>query len=168
MIYLFLQKIDLENKVRNNFNFEDINNIFDCNQIKNELNRVWNNINEQKGRLKDKIEYKIMNIILYNKDSIYSINNLRDKIISDFHEEERRLFNKFEENIKYFLNRIIRNTWAQINNERKRKVEEKIDKIKDIFLTYDYCQTKDDFKREIENTYLNNKDITIKNDDDRS
>ena len=70
--------------------------------------------------------------------------------------------------IKYFLNRIIRNTWAQINNERKRKVEEKIDKIKDIFLTYDYCQTKDDFKREIENTYLNNKDITIKNDDDRS
>ena len=103
MIYLFLQKIDLENKVRNNFNFEDINNIFDCNQIKNELNRVWNNINEQKGRLKDKIEYKIMNIILYNKDSIYSINNLRDKIISDFHEEERRLFNKFEEIYKIFF-----------------------------------------------------------------
>ena len=39
----------------------------------------------------------------------------------------------------------------------EKKLEEKIKGISGIFLAYKYCQTKDEFKTEIENNFFNDK-----------
>ncbi len=51
------------------------------------------NIEIKINRLKEKIEFKIRDILLYNNDSINSQDDLESKIREKFNETDRRLLN---------------------------------------------------------------------------
>ncbi len=51
------------------------------------------NIEIKINRLKEKIEFKIRDILLYNNDSINSQDDLESKIREKFNEADRRLLN---------------------------------------------------------------------------
>ena len=147
---------DLENRVQNEFNNVD-QSLFENNQIINELNRTWNNIETKINRLKEKIENKFRDILLYDNDSINSQGDLGLKIKEDFNEADIRLLNDGE--MDKYLHRNIRNNWSNICSDRRKKLEEKIKGISGICLTlYEDCQTKDEFKKEIEKNFFNDND----------
>ncbi len=147
-------KFDLELKVQRDLpNLED--NFFDNIDIIQEINRTWNNLNEQKKSLKNKIDSNIKYIISFN--NVSAKENIKEQITNNFDEEERKCFNKFRNNIEIFLRKKCIFAWDQI----VRRLKEKIEGINSIILTYDYCQTKEIFKQEIENNYLNDNDRII-------
>ncbi len=81
---------DLEIQVRDQFN--NVNsNLFNNNQIINAFNRTWNKIKTKKSRIKEKIDIKIREILLYNNDSINSQDNLQSKIKDEFNYADRTL-----------------------------------------------------------------------------
>ena len=94
-----------------------------------------------------------MDILLYNNDSINSQYDLESIIREEFEGVDRRLLENRD--MDNYLRRNIRNNWSRI--DRRKKLEEKIKGISDIFLTYKYCKKKDEFKTEIENNFFNDK-----------
>jgi len=139
------------------YEFNDVNqSLFENNQIINELNHTWNNIETKIKRLKEKIEFKIKDILLYNNDSINSQYDLESIIREEFEGADRRLLENRD--MDNYLRRNIRRNWSKIFTNRRKKLEEKIKGISGIFLAYKYCQTKDEFKTEIENNFLDDND----------
>ena len=149
-------KFDLELKVQRALRNLEYN-FFDNIDSIQEFNRTWNNLNEQKKSLKNKIDSNIIYIISFN--NVSAKENIKEQITNNFDEEERKCFNKFRNDIEIFLFNKCNFAWDQI----VRRLKEKIEGINSIFLTYDYCETKDKFKEEIENNYLNYNDRKIIN-----
>ena len=150
----FSSRNDLLYRVQNEFN--DVNqSLFNNNQIINELNRTWNNIETKIIRIKEEIEFKIRDILLYNNDSINSQGDLALTIKEELNEADRKLLENID--IDNYWYRKIRNNWSGIDTDRRKKLKEKIKGISGIFLTYKYCKTKDEFKTEIENNFFNDK-----------
>ena len=106
--------------------------LFNNNQIINELNLIWKNIEIKINRLKEKIEFKIRDILLYNNDSINSQDDLESKIREKFNEADRRLLNYGY--LDNYWRRKIRNNWSKIYTDRRKKLQQKIQGISDICL----------------------------------
>ena len=104
-----------------------------------------------------------MDILLYNNDSINSQGDLALTIKEESNEADKKLLENID--IDNYWRRKIRNNWSGIDTDRRKKLEEKIKGISDIFLIYKYCKKKDEFKTEIENNFFNDNDRNnIKNE----
>ena len=143
---------DLEIQVRDQFNNVD-SNLFNNNQIINAFNNTWNKIETKKSRIKEKIDIKIREILLYNNDSINSQDNLSSKIKDEFNNADRTLIENSD--IHEYLNTNSRKYWHQFNEQRKTKLEEKIVGINGRLMLYEYCTSKDEFEQEIKNNFFN-------------
>ena len=78
----------------------------------NELNSTSNIIEIKITRIKEKIEFKIKDILLFNNDSINSQNDLESKSKEKLNEADRKLLNDIDEDDYLSLN--IRNKWSKI------------------------------------------------------
>ena len=78
----------------------------------NELNSTSNIIEIKITRIKEKIEFKIKDILLFNNDSINSQNDLESNIKEKLNEADRKLLNDIDEDDYLSLN--IRNKWSKI------------------------------------------------------
>ena len=86
--------------------------LFNNNQIINELNSTWNFIETKIARIKEKVEFKIKDILLFNNDSINFQDDLESKIKEVFKEEDRKLLNDIDEDD--YLRRNIKNKQSKI------------------------------------------------------
>ncbi len=90
--------------------------LFENNQIINELNHTWNNIETKINRLKEKIEFKMRDILLYYNNSINSQDELELKIKEELNEADRRLLENRD--MDNYLCRNIRNNWSRIDRRK--------------------------------------------------
>ena len=70
----------------------------------NELNSTSNIIEIKKTRIKEKIEFKIKDILLFNNDSMNFQNDLESKIKEKLNEADRKLLNDIDEDDYLSLN----------------------------------------------------------------
>ena len=91
----------------------------------NQIDIIWE---EKTTRLKEKIEIKSMDILLYNNDSINSQGDLALKIKEESNEADKKLLENIDMN--NHQSRKIRNNWSGIDTDRRKKLKEKNQKYK--------------------------------------
>ena len=151
-------KKDLDNKIREtlekeekDFLLDDVINYYYNDQLDIfwiEIESLKNQSVHEKNSFKENIKNLITNIYVINNNSIKEESELKDKVMSSFTEQEKKLINEDSSINQYFIDTLSL-YWKDIKENKKTDFKENINNIITNIYKINENKTEEELKKEI-------------------